>query len=204
MKLFKNLNAAAKEASSVHALKINVKTKTFPSMLLDFTHLKELHLDGLCEEFPDSMPAWENLRVLSIKWPAFNGDISALFSLPSLENLKIIDTPFNSFKFPLGFTAAPLKSLTAKNCEMVKLPEEISMLEDLTELNLSGNKLAALPKSFIQLEKLMRLNLDDNNFSEFPDAIKSMPKLGHLSIDGNNFPDEEKARIHREFHIWVN
>lgn len=203
MKLFKSLAQATREREEVRALKINVKEESFPENLLDFPNLGELYLEGNCKRFP-STPGWAQLKVLSIKWPLFNGDLSPLFDLPALENLKIIETPMKSFRLPLGHAAAPLKSLTIKDCNLEKLPEEISMLQEVTELNLSGNKLTRLPASFIALKNLKRLNLDKNSFSKFPDAIKSIPALGHLSIDGNQFPEEEKERIQREFHIWVN
>lgn len=202
MKLYKNLSQASKEREDVQALKITIKEESFPENLLDFPNLGELYLEGNCKHFPVS-PKWSQLKVLSIKWPQFTGDLSSLFSLPALTNLKIIETPMKSFKLPLGHAAAPLTSLTVKDCALSKLPEEISMLEHLTELNLSGNQLDKLPVSFIELKKLKRLNLDQNAFSKFPDFIKKMTSLGHLSIDGNAFSDDEKARIQREFHIWV-
>lgn len=202
MKIYKNLTAAEKEREFVQALKITIKEENFPENLLDFPNLGELYLEGNCKAFPKN-PGWHELKVLSIKWPLFSGDLSSLFSLPALENLKIIETPLKSFQLPIGHAASPLKSLTVKDCHLQKLPEEISMLEGVTELNLSGNELNKLPASFISLKNLKRLNLDKNNFTKFPDIIKSMTNLTHLSIDGNKFSDDEKDRIQREFHIWI-
>ncbi len=204
MKLYKNLGSANKEREEVQALKISVKGDEFPQEILDFPNLGELYLEGNCKHFPVNTPMWSQLKVLSIKWPQFTGDLSAVFNLPNLENLKIIDTPLKSFILPLGHAASPLKSLTIKDCGMKALPEEISMLWQLTELNLSGNEISKLPFSFIDLRNLRRLNLDANNFSTFPDDIKKMTALSHLSIDNNKFPEEEKERIQREFHIWPN
>lgn len=201
MKLYKNLGTANKDREEVQALKISVKGDDFPQEILDFPNLGELYLEGNCKKFPTSAPGWSKLKVLSIKWPMFTGDLSSVFNLPNLENLKIIETPLTSFILPLGHAASPLKSLTIKDCGMKMLPEEISMLWQLTELNLSGNGLTKLPFSFIDLRNLRRLNLDSNNFSTFPDDIKKMTALSHLSIDNNKFPEEEKERIQREFHI---
>lgn len=204
MKLYKSLKEAEKERANVNALKISVKDKKFPEMLHHFENLEELYMEGLCEEFPKMMPSWPNLKTLSIKWSNFTGDLSALFSLPKLSNLKIIETPLKTFLLPLGHASAPLRSLTIKDCQFKTLPEEISMLTELEELNLSGNKLESLPVGFKALTKLRRLNLDGNCFKTFPDFIKTLPKLTHLSIDNNQFPEEEKERIQREFHIWPN
>lgn len=204
MKLFKSLSTASLAREEVTALKINVKGEDFPSELLNFPNLEELYLEGNCKQFPFEGPAWEKLRVLSIKWPMFTGDLSSLFRLPKLENLKIIETPLKTFLLPLGHASAPLKSLTIKDCGLKFLPEEIEMLTHLSEANLSGNELTQLPHGFLILKELKRLNLDNNQFVQFPDMIKKMTLLSHLSIDHNPFPEEEKERIQREFHIWVN
>ena len=204
MKLYKNLGTASKDREEVQALKISVKGDEFPQEILDFPNLGELYLEGNCKYFPINAPIWSKLKVLSIKWPLFSGDLSSLFNLPALENLKIIETPLKNFMLPLGHAASPIKSLTIKDCSLKALPEEISMLWQLSELNLSGNEISKLPASFIDLKLLRRLNLDSNNFSTFPDMIKKMPALSHLSIDNNKFPEEEKERVQREFHIWPN
>lgn len=204
MKLYKDLKVASKVRQEVRALKVSVRTNVLPSELMDFPYLEELYLDGNCTSFPEDGLNWNNLRVLSIKWPQFSGDLSAVFNLSKLENLKIIETPLRTFILPLGHAASPLKSLTIKDCGLEGLPEEISILSHLTDMNLSGNHLAQLPYSLIDLKNLGRLNLDANKFELFPDVIKKIPKLSHLSIDQNLFTDEEKARIQREFHIWPN
>lgn len=203
MKLFKTLASAINSSEEVRALKINIKSDTFPSELLKLEHLEELYLDGNCQEFPHH-PGWKKLRVLSIKWPNFKGNLSELFLLPALENLKIIETPIKQFLLPLGQVGSPLKSITMKDCGLEKLPEEISMLVHLKEMNLSGNKLAYLPYSFKEIRGLTRLNLDHNLFSVFPEALGNMANLKHLSLDQNAFSEEEKSRIQRDHHVWIN
>jgi Leucine-rich repeat (LRR) protein len=203
MKLYKNLTSALKKREEVRAIKLSLK-ENFPKELFDLTEVEEVYLDGSCVSFPDDISGWENLKILSVKWENFKGDISPLFTLPGLENLKIIETPISSFRLPLGNVAAPLKFLSIKGCGLKTLPEEISMLTQLSEFHLPNNELTTLPFSFRELKNLKRLNLDSNHFSVFPDFIKKMPQLGHLSIDNNSFSEDEKDRIQREFHIWPN
>lgn len=202
MKLYKNLTAALKERDEVEALKVTLTGAQFPSELLMLTNLRELYLEGDIEDFPRIGSPWSKLRTLSLKWPSFKGELSGVFGLPSLTNLKIIETPLRTLKLPLGHIQAPIKSLTLKSCSLAELPEEVAMLGTVEELNLSGNDLSALPKSFPLFTRLKRLNLDSNSFSRFPDEIRSMKALSHLSIDGNLFDEDEKARIQREFNIW--
>ncbi len=203
MKYHKGLAGALKERHEVRALKLGLKGTTFPRELFDFPYLMELHLEGQCRSWPDEVLPWPQLRTLSIKLPSLKGSITTVLRLPKLENLKVIDTPLGTFILPLGNVPSPLKSLTLKNCGLTELPEEISLLMHLLELNLSGNGLMELPVGFTDLRDLKRLNLDHNHFKQFPDLIKKMPALSHLSIDRNPFPEEEKERIQREFHVWV-
>ncbi len=203
MKLYKNLQTALKERDQVEAIKISLKG-TFPEELFDLTELKEAYLEGHCHELPSHFKGWNQLKTLYVKWEGFQGDLSPLFTLKSLENLKITETSIKTFLLPLGVIPAPLLHLTIKSCGLERLPEEISMLQSLQELQLPGNSLKVLPFSFKELKALKRLNLDSNLMEFFPDAIKGMPRLGHLSIDGNQFSEEEKERIQREFHIWPN
>lgn len=204
MKLYKNLNTALKERDEVEALKVSLTGGAFPSELLMLTSLRELYLEGDIEDFPRIGSPWAKLRTLSIRWPSFRGDLSGVFTVSSLTNLKIIETPLKTLTLPLGQISAPLKSLTIKSCGLTTLPEEFSMINTLEELNLSGNDIKELPESFPLLVRLKRLNLDGNHFSTFPRQIGVMKTLSHLSIDGNLFSEEEKARIQREFNIWPN
>ena len=201
MSLYKNLTSALKEKENVTGLKVSLKGN-FPRELLEFSNLTELYLEGDCSTLPDNLSGWNTCKVISVKWPSFSGDLSGLFSLKKLENLKIIETPMKRFLLPLGVVTAPLRTLNVKSCGLEKLPEEISMLTQLYELSLPNNNLTRLPESFFELQYLKRLNLDSNSFVRFPDVIKKMKSLTHLSFDSNNFPEEEKERIQREFNIW--
>lgn len=203
MKLYKNLKTALQEREEVTAIKITLKDNHFPHELLDLPHLEEAYLEGACTHFPELLNGWKKLRVLSIKWDQFSGDLSGVLSLPKLENLKIIETPMKMFLLPLGKISAPLKYLTIKSSGLEKLPEEISMCTGLQELSLPGNKLTSLPFALKELHQLKRLNLDSNQFKIFPDQIKGMKSLTHLSIDGNKFSAEEKDRIQRDFHLTI-
>jgi Leucine-rich repeat (LRR) protein len=201
MKIYKDLHIAIKQIHEVEALKLNLQSEFFPHEILDFSNLTELYLEGKCTTFPSVTPAWPKLRTLSIKWPDFKGDLSPLFNLPLLENLKIYETPLKSLIFPLGIPRAPLKFITIKKCGIEIIPEEISIFWQLREANFSKNHLTTLPTSLKDLKNLKRLNLDTNHFTKFPDDVTKISSLHHLSIDHNHFPEEEKDRIQRLYFI---
>jgi len=203
MKLYKRLNEALKESNDVRALKLTIKSEELPQELFHFPNLEELYLEGQCTQLPDLTMKWEKLKTLSLKFPHFKDEPSSLFKLPSLMNLKLIQTPLKMFLLPLGYTVAPLTSLTMRECGLKFLPEEIGTLNALIEMNVSQNKLSELPHTFKELTRLKRLNLDHNLFKKFPDLLKYNKDLSHLSIDFNNFDEDEKARIQRDFHIWT-
>ena len=202
MKLYKNLSQAIKEKDEVYAIKLSLKG-SFPKDLFNLPNLEEVYLDGSCKDFTFDRGHWRRLKIISIKWQDFSGNLSDLFTLPCLENLKIIDTPLKRITLPLGIIPAPLKFLTIKNSGLEVLPEEISMMRELGELFLPGNKLKELPASFFELKNLRRLNLDSNEFSHFPEVIKKMPNLKTVSADNNSFDEDEKARIQRFFNLTV-
>lgn len=202
MKLYKNLNAALKEPAEVLALKVTLKNQNEFDQILNFVNLRELYLEGDCEFLPAHFP-WKDLKIISLKFNHFKDQVTPLFSLPKLENLKVIETPIKNVLLPIGHSVSPIKILTLKDCAIESLPEEISMFIELRELYLPKNKLKTLPVSFQFLKNLKRLNLDSNDFSKFPDIIQKLKNLSHLSIDNNHFSEDEKARIQREFNIWL-
>lgn len=202
MKLYKSLSAALKEPSEVMALKVTLKNQGEFDQILSFVNLRELYLEGECEFLPAHYP-WKELKIFSLKFSKFKDQITPLFSLPKLENLKVIDTPIKNVLLPIGHSISPIKILTLKDCSIESLPEEISMLTKMRELYLPQNKLKKLPVSFQFLKNLKRLNLDSNDFSKFPDIIQKLTNLSHLSIDNNHFSEDERARIQREFNIWL-
>ncbi len=203
MKLFKSLPKNPEDFKELYALKLKIKTSELPSDILLIPELRELYLEGICEHLKIDEHSFLKLKKLSIHFPDFKDNLSEVFGLSELENLKIIETPLKKIRFPIGKRLSPLKSLTLKKTQLSELPLEISMLSMLEELSLIQNDLTTLPDSIKDLKNLKRLNLDQNKFTTFPKVILEIPHLTHLSVDGNLFSEEEKERIQREYQITV-
>lgn len=100
-----------------------------------------------------------------------------------------------------------LEELTCPNCQVQKLPEDISKLKNLKKLTLSSNnlysvcpqinqltslrevtiainKLSALPEEFFELD-LTSLMLSDNKFQEIPAGIEKFKNLKTLYFSSN-------------------
>jgi len=201
MGMFKSLAEAEKNPADCAVLKLTIKGSTLPEGLFKLAQLQELYLEApLIKTLPD-FSAFPKLRLLSIKAPSLESGIAALFLLPNLQNLKVLDTPLDPFTMKLEKKMAPLSSLSLKSCGIKKLPLELGELTLLQELGLQDNELAELPFTFPGLINLKRLNLDANRFTTFPDLVGELNKLQHISIDSNQFSESERARIQRQFNI---
>ncbi len=71
------------------------------------------------------------------------------------------------------------------------LPENITRLTKLNELNLSDNKFSEFPTVLYQFTSLFSINLENNQLSTFPEDIKSkIPSLQSIKLKGNNLSEE--------------
>jgi len=78
------------------------------------------------------------------------------------------------------------------NNEIIRLPESIGNLINLTKLWIEFTKLSSLPDSIGNLTKLILLNISDNNLTSLPDSIGNFINLQYLLIKNNqltNLPD---------------
>jgi len=94
-------------------------------------------------------------------------------------------------------------SLSLMNLGLIELPESISQLVYLQELNLYGNKLTALPESIGNLNKVRWLNLTENNLTSLPHSIGQMKQLRTLYIAFNRLtvlPDSI-GQLHNLQHL---
>ncbi|MFM7441953.1 MAG: COR domain-containing protein, partial [Snowella sp.] len=69
--------------------------------------------------------------------------------------------------------------------QLRELPDSITRLQNLSELDLSFNQLSELPDSITRLQNLSVLNLSSNQLSELPDSITRLHNLSWLDLDNN-------------------
>ncbi len=87
----------------------------------------------------------------------------------------------------------PQEALKIKKIKVLKLwknkiseiPSEISELECLEEIHLTGNRLSSLPEEFSKFKNLKILNLGHNRFTEIPMVIFKLEKLEELYLFNN-------------------
>lgn len=93
-----------------------------------------------------------------------------------------------------------LHVLNLENNQISNLWENLTLLEEIRHLNLSGNGLTDFPE--IVMKKVELLDLSLNNLSIIPESIstKNFPMLKKLYVNGNHLKD---ARIRSELRLNV-
>ncbi|WP_224367624.1 leucine-rich repeat domain-containing protein [Hyalangium versicolor] len=81
--------------------------------------------------------------------------------------------------------AKEAKGLSLSGLNLIKLPESVSQLPHLTDLDVGGNSLVELPESIGRLKKLERLWAYGNNLTVLPDSLADLNQLRELSLVAN-------------------
>lgn len=67
---------------------------------------------------------------------------------------------------------------------MTEIPEELSKLVSLRELDISHNALKKMPDCIGELKDLVHLIANNNEISQLPTSITSLSNLQHLDLSG--------------------
>jgi internalin A len=78
-----------------------------------------------------------------------------------------------------------LETLNLRFCGLAKIPESVSRLGRLRNLDLSGNALDKLPDSLSALTRLQSLRIEAMDLDLLPDWVFALPSLRHLSAGYN-------------------
>lgn len=89
--------------------------------------------------------------------------------------------------FPIDHPKAQeIRVINMHNCKFDTLSKDITVFENLEELDLSVNNLKSLPKQFNKLTKLKKLNLSFNRLTTFPAALENLSQLELLDLRHND------------------
>jgi Leucine-rich repeat (LRR) protein len=72
-----------------------------------------------------------------------------------------------------------------KVCDLIKFPEWLLKLRNLTHINISCNVIEAVPIDINLLENLNYLDLSDNQIMELPSTFFELKQLKYLDLSGN-------------------
>ncbi|XP_077983172.1 malignant fibrous histiocytoma-amplified sequence 1 homolog [Glandiceps talaboti] len=81
-------------------------------------------------------------------------------------------------------------------------PTDLSRLNGVQVLYLTGNKLRTIPKWIDKLDELRELHLDDNLFEEFPSNVCELKNLQQLTLNSNKLNSLPKELVKLE-HLKI-
>lgn len=156
--------------------------KHLPSRLGTLINLEALEMSCLenLEDLPDEIGKLRKLEELIID----NGNgcqmnVSIPRSIGQLENLKVLRLYGALDPREIG-SGEPIRRSKIKS-----LPETISHLQKLEELDLGRNGIRFVPSQLASLHKLKRLGLDYNAIHEIPSFVGNLKNLEELSLRSN-------------------
>lgn len=158
-----------------------------------FSNLKKLNIDILIKPKKGNLKqlfAAEKRRSRINKKKSINQLLSEelrslLLKNPNLEEFSIQHTDCKDIPMEI-WLLKELKSLTLKMTGMTELSSNVQNLVNLETLDLSNNKIKALPEELSKLNSLKELNLVGNYLmKEFPNTIEQLSSLEQLHVDKN-------------------
>ena len=181
----------------------NHKIRKLPASLGKLKHLKKLILGGTgIKKLPSCIGRIHSLELLDISIHDIQEAPQCIVNLPALKRIEtwngdISHLPALAAKqHELNIIEAKRRIKNGKKNKSKKLdlsylytgelPEELSELYWLEELDLTCNALKQLPDWIGNYRKLTTLSLDSNELTSLPDSIGNLSKLKVISLDLNH------------------
>merc|ERR1712137_546163 len=151
-------------------------------------------------ELSEKICSLQHLQVLTLRETELNRLPVGLAKLKFLIELDISGNKFD--QFPMEVTSlTSLRSLDASNNRFASLPVEIGKLEGLLHLDLGYNQLQQLP-SFHCLRQLSQLDVSNNKLNNLHESIFTLAHLRFLYTSKNNFSKTDlRRKIKKRFCI---
>ncbi|XP_036400835.1 leucine-rich repeat and calponin homology domain-containing protein 1-like [Megalops cyprinoides] len=186
MPLNRGLERALEEAANSGFLNLSArKLKEFPRTAVnhDLTDTVEADLSkNRLTDIPSEVCHFVALETLNLYHNCIKTIPDTIISLQTLTSLDLSRNQLSSL--PMCLCSLPLRVLNASNNKLGALPEAISQLKDLMELDVSCNEITALPRHIGRLKMLRELNVRRNFLSALPEDLAELP-LVKLDVSCN-------------------
>lgn len=156
----------------------NMGITIFPKCLLKLTNVDELDLScNLIQKLPDNIGDFSSLRWLDLHSNKLGSVPESIGNLVGLTHLNLSNNRLTSAGLPstLGFPTS-LKSLNLGMNQLDTLPPTIVALDSLQELGLFDNLFIKLPEFLTVLRNLTKVNMKRNPLSYAQGEDKRMTK----------------------------
>jgi Leucine-rich repeat (LRR) protein len=173
----------------------------FPSSVLHFNHLSELHLENCrLSALPPELGTMRELTYFNASWNGLTGLPANLSCLRSLKTLILVSNPLDSFPSVICELRS-LSCLNLQDCHLISLPSTIGTLSSLQELNVCYNQLSQLPAEIGNLKNVTTLRLHNNKLSSLPEDITKLTPQNWLSLKNN--PLYNPSRVDSRISAWL-
>jgi len=164
----------------------------------------EVRKSGWLELWDSRLPvsSWKGVtlnqtgKVTGLYFNGSNNDLGSADSIPSaigilrdldqLTSLGVVMTKIRHIS-PKMAEINQLKYLFLYFNDIIKLPENIGDLVNVTRFELAYNELTELPENIGKMERLNYLDISYNKITVLPEKITGLSKLTHLNFSGNLF-----------------
>lgn len=158
-----------------HAIGINSEVTIFKPEFNDI--IKQMIIDS-------KKGGLLNLQLLGIKEIPFE-----VLKMKKLRRLKLDFNEHLDLSEGLPPSLSTLHSLSLRGCKQGFLPENLSIMEELTALNIEENQYEMLPDSLTELVSLTTLDASKNRLYFLPPGVEQLTNLKSLNLESNRLED---------------
>ncbi|EOA23507.1 hypothetical protein CARUB_v10016698mg [Capsella rubella] len=178
----------------------NSITGSVPSSFGNLRSIKHLHFNNntITGEIPVELSKLTNLAHLILDNNNLTGTLPLeLVQLPSLTILQLDNNNFDGSEIPEAYGTFPrLVKLSLRNCGLQGSIPDLSMIQNLSYLDLSWNKLTGtIPESKLS-DKMTTIELSNNDLTgSIPPSFSELGSLQLLSLENNSLSGSVPAEI---------
>ncbi|KAL7881250.1 hypothetical protein AOLI_G00080980 [Acnodon oligacanthus] len=175
--LNRGLERALEEAAGSGFLNLSArKLKEFPRTASNYDLTDTVDADlskNRLADVPPEVVHLVSLETLNLYHNCIRSIPDSIISLQSLTSLNISRNQLSVL--PACVCGLPLRVLNASNNKLNALPESLSQLSSLMELDVSCNEVTALPRHIGRLKALRELNVRRNLICVLPEDLADLP-----------------------------
>jgi len=128
--------------------------------------------------------------VTRVVWRCEDAKENKILDLSDCQLTQIPDAVFHLMRHTV------LEQCNLSANVLTKIPPKFSVkFSQITELNLSNNRISKLPDELSDLSKLLRLDISFNSFMSIPWAVFDLPKLITFLANNNSIIEVEIDRL---------